>query len=1349
MNGESKKYLSPNRKIEESNMTIEELSIPRNAETKVGDGPVLVLSPHPDDEVFGCGGAILNHVRSRDSVYVVILTNGNNQAITFSRKKEEYIKTRQRESLQAARILGYGKPTFWNLSDQGLVYGEELIQKIMDQIKNLQVNLVYAPSIEEMHPDHRNLGMMAIEAIRRLEGNLLLAMYEVGSTLRPNFILDISDIFHIKQKAMECFVSQLQIHNYIKQIKSLNYFRTYNLSNKVQAAEAYFVKFSNQIKENVFSIYFYHRQWLEKINQNFDLQKNPLVSIIVRTLGRPILKEALESIALQTYPNIEVVLVNASGDQIEKREIWSGRYPIRICSEDIQLPRSKAANLGLANVKGEFITFLDEDDVIYPDHIEKLVRALQKYSNIKVAYSGSQIEYRERNGKLLSKNELNEPFEIKRLQVENYIPNHSVLFNRSLLELNCSFDEELDRYEDWDFLLKLSRHTDFVHVPFVTACYRNYGESGFGYFSDNALIEKNRSIFFDKWRKIWSGKELNAVMEYMKHDSPWISALKGEISSMQSDLSSKEKQLIDIEKQIINRDAQIKKKDKKIEENKNYIYKLQKQIKHLNTIVQEKDNQISELFNSNSWKITAPFRLFKTKLMNMNIFLIATRRLIRDRGGGLKGTLELIKTMITICKSEGINVVLSRALFHLRLNNAHQSLPIQKPVRFKKTNKVIPHLSSVDIIVCVHNALEDTQKCLDSIVSHTSNPYQLILIDDGSNDSTKKFLKEFAESQGTSLHRNEKPLGYTFAANQGLRLSRSDYIILLNSDTIVTPEWLDRMIMCAESNTNIGLVGPLSNQASWQSIPDFESNGDWAENNLPEDIDVNDMAALVAQYSGRFYPEIPFLNGFCLLVKRGVLEDLGYFDEENFGSGYGEENDYCLRARIKGWKLALADDVYIYHAHSKSYSDERRKQLYRKAEAGLEKKHDLRLINEGVKLCRSDSVLESIRARSRHMITRNNLLKEGRKLWQGKSVLFILPVTDAGGGSNIVINEANALMNMGINVQLLNFEVYKQDFLFAYPELDLPVIYVHSQDDIPQVGKEFDSVIATFNPTVYWLAPLAKERENKPIIGYYIQDFEPYFYPQNSYEYQRAFQSYTYLPQMKLFCKTSWNQELIKSKTGQDCSIIGPSFNIDLFRPEPRKENSWPYRSLRIVAMIRPSSPRRSPKLTMEILGEVKKKFGEEIEIILFGENEQDPQFKALPNKFDYKNLGKQTPEQLAYTFNESDIFVDFSSYQAMGLTGREAMGCGLAVILPETGGVHSYAQNDRNALLIDTKNMNECFKKLEQLIKDEYFRKSLQAQAIHDSAKFYPEAAAFNLMELLFPKELVKENNNISIPCL
>src|SRR5690606_36684009 len=120
---------------------------------------------------------------------------------------------------------------------------------------------------------------------------------------------------------------------------------------------------------------------------------------------------------------------------------------------------------------------------------------------------------------------------------------------------------------------------------------------------------------------------------------------------------------------------------------------------------------------------------------------------------------------------------------------------------------------------------------------------------------------------------------------------------------------LDRLIAWAESDARIDIAGPLSNTASWHSVPEIALGADWAENPLPPGLDLHEWAVALARHSARLYPSMPLLNGFCLLIRRAVLDEVGFFDEERFAAGYGEENDYCLRARAAGWRLALADDT--------------------------------------------------------------------------------------------------------------------------------------------------------------------------------------------------------------------------------------------------------------------------------------------------------------------------------------------------------------------------------------------------------------------------------------------------------
>jgi len=216
-------------------MIVEHELIPYQASERLGAGPVLVFAPHPDDEVFGCGGAIARHVEAGDRLKVVILTDG-----AFGAAQPEAVRAiREDESRAAARVLGYGEPSFWRLPDRGLHLDEGLIERLRASIEAEQAALVYAPSWWEIHPDHLSLALACAEAVRRSTSAPSLALYEVGMPLHPNALLDITAQVARKDAAMACFASQLEAQTYDEQVRGLDRFRSYTLPRAVRAAEAY------------------------------------------------------------------------------------------------------------------------------------------------------------------------------------------------------------------------------------------------------------------------------------------------------------------------------------------------------------------------------------------------------------------------------------------------------------------------------------------------------------------------------------------------------------------------------------------------------------------------------------------------------------------------------------------------------------------------------------------------------------------------------------------------------------------------------------------------------------------------------------------------------------------------------------------------------------------------------------------------------------------------------------------------------------------------------------------------------------------------------------------------------
>lgn len=248
---------------------------------------------------------------------------------------------------------------------------------------------------------------------------------------------------------------------------------------------------------------------------------------------------------------------------------------------------------------------------------------------------------------------------------------------------------------------------------------------------------------------------------------------------------------------------------------------------------------------------------------------------------------------------------------------------------------------SVDIVICVYNAVDETLDCLESIFCNTSLPHTVTIIDDRSTDATRMQLRSYVSGKPwIRLIENEKNLGYTRSANIGLSRSTAEWVVLLNSDTIVTPGWLEGLFEVVQACPNAAMIGPLSNAASWQSVPELHDvKGGWSSNPLPDGVLPEDVARLVQNLSPKQFPEATLLNGFCTLMKREVIEQVGYLDEVAFPMGYGEENDLCLRVRKAGYTLVVADHVYVYHVKSASFGSARRAELSKRGTAQLALKH--------------------------------------------------------------------------------------------------------------------------------------------------------------------------------------------------------------------------------------------------------------------------------------------------------------------------------------------------------------------------------------------------------------------------
>lgn len=232
---------------------------------------------------------------------------------------------------------------------------------------------------------------------------------------------------------------------------------------------------------------------------------------------------------------------------------------------------------------------------------------------------------------------------------------------------------------------------------------------------------------------------------------------------------------------------------------------------------------------------------------------------------------------------------------------------------------------SVDIIIPVYNAYDDLVKCLDSVYKYTDlDNNRLILINDNSPDQRIKPFLEEQEARKAIVFHNESNKGFSNNVNLGIDQSEDNDVILLNSDTIVTERWVEKIVHCAYSDEAIGTVTPLSNNATLCSVPMF-----CEENDLPEYLSIDQAGAIVERCSLKKYPRITVAHGFCMFIKREVIDMIGRFDAETFELGYGEENDFCNRAEQAGYHHVMCDDTYIYHSGTKSFVSKEKEKYIR------------------------------------------------------------------------------------------------------------------------------------------------------------------------------------------------------------------------------------------------------------------------------------------------------------------------------------------------------------------------------------------------------------------------------------
>jgi len=560
-------------------------------------------------------------------------------------------------------------------------------------------------------------------------------------------------------------------------------------------------------------------------------------------------------------------------------------------------------------------------------------------------------------------------------------------------------------------------------------------------------------------------------------------------------------------------------------------------------------------------------------------------------------------------------------------------------------------------------------------------------VDDFSDKITKQLVQDFESKypKNIIIITNEANKGYVKSANIGIKNSVSENVVFVNSDVIVTKNWLSKFSSALKKDPKIGLISALCNNAANLSVK------------MPPGFDFISMNNYFEQYSKKIYPDAMTVVGHCLLITRKVLEKVGSFDEV-YSPAYTEETDYQFKVINNGFRATIADDTFVYHKgegsipnrnelleqHLKIFFSRYGKQ-FKKLLAEYDKKDELGYLRD-----------------------KNTLLP----LFQKHSfnpkydVVFFLPGLVSGiGGIATVVDIVNGLIRKGIKANIA---------YLGKKSIDMTLLFEPIQfDDVKQFlafPPNSKIIVATEYGTVDAVSQIAESHSIQS--AYFIQDYEGWFEPNRLLDLVKN----TYKKIENRIVVSHWLQKMLKEQDNCDSTILNVGISHEDFYPQGKIAEK--------IKLLR----KNCKIIVLSLLSENERRgsiyFVQAMKDLLA--NTEDIGFvvtqRSQYNFIDFMddrvvNLGMLPREKIPLYFSSCDIIVDCSLFHGFGLPGLEGMACGLAGIL--TNVEIDYAKDNVNCIVVEPKNTAQIKNAIIKLGDNPLLLKNMKNQAIKTAEEF------------------------------
>lgn len=564
-----------------------------------------------------------------------------------------------------------------------------------------------------------------------------------------------------------------------------------------------------------------------------------------------------------------------------------------------------------------------------------------------------------------------------------------------------------------------------------------------------------------------------------------------------------------------------------------------------------------------------------------------------------------------------------------------------------------------DVVIPVYEQPQWVALCIAELVRNTAPEVlgSVFLVDDASSSSTRKELEALAARYpAVRILSQDVRGGFARAVNCGIEKTTAPYVLLLNTDCLLTKDAIRKLIGHCQSDDTVGLVSPFSNNSPPLTLPMFEgSSYVWMNELLERACPAEHVPACT-------------MVGNALLVTRACLERTGLFDTA-YGLGYGEDTDYQFRAMEKGFNAVAALDTYVYHHGAESFRADQQS-LTRAKEEGRSRFFS-RWRKEYDDLARRvfpDAPL-------RRVIEATTTATQSPPQCD---LLFVLPNLDQKvGGCHSVAAICNFAVRAGLRVQIASL-MARKCASWNEPLYLEPLFYRSEEEFARETRLRPRRVIATawhtFVPARFFAESLGIP------CDYLVQGYEFYFHRGSSY----GAVADTFHAAERVLTTSRWLKDMVGTHFAGPIEVLPIGFDEGLFNTAGRVEQAKP----RLTLALRGSLDKGQPFL-LELLHRLAG-HADRLELTVLAR-----ETVVLPPEWDGRCEIRKLPlasAQIAAILKKTDIYIDGSLHEGFGLMPLQALACGCAVIAADSGGVAEFLRDGENGFLVVEVNRPECF---------------------------------------------------------